>query len=48
MELAWVRQLYVYHWWANRKLWDTTTALGDAAAAPCLTPWRRDAPALRA
>lgn len=33
MDLGWVRQLYDYHWWANRKLWDTTVALGDGVAA---------------
>ena len=32
MDLGWVRQLYDYHWWANRKLWNTTVALGDAVA----------------
>jgi len=28
-EIALVRGLYDYHWWANRRLWDIASALGD-------------------
>ena len=28
-----VRKLYEYHWWANRRLFDVATALGDEALA---------------
>ena len=26
--IDWVRGLYDYHWWANRRLWDVAAALG--------------------
>lgn len=30
--LALVRDLFDYHWWANRRLWDVASALGEEAA----------------
>jgi uncharacterized damage-inducible protein DinB len=38
MELTMIRGLYAYHWWANRRLFDVTAALGDATAAKELGP----------
>jgi uncharacterized damage-inducible protein DinB len=31
--LEMMRDLYGYHWWANRRLFEVTTALGEAMAA---------------
>jgi len=33
MDLALIRGLYDYHWWANRRLWDVAAGLGEAVAA---------------
>jgi uncharacterized damage-inducible protein DinB len=30
--LTLVRELFDYHWWANRRLWDVASALGEATA----------------
>jgi uncharacterized damage-inducible protein DinB len=38
MSLDMIRGLYRYHWWANRRLFDVTAALGDETAARDLGP----------
>jgi uncharacterized damage-inducible protein DinB len=33
-----IRDLYAYHWWANRTLWDVAAGLGEAGATRAVGP----------
>jgi uncharacterized damage-inducible protein DinB len=39
MAVALIRELYEYHRWANRRLFDTAAALGDAATRDMGSQW---------